>query len=104
MDMPSIDLNDALPGPKGVPIPYNEDASFWRSTLADLDDLKSTPELSESSDIVIIGAGYAGVATAWHLLKGEGFVTDGPKPSITILEARGACSGATGRNGDCFRN
>jgi glycine/D-amino acid oxidase-like deaminating enzyme len=51
--------------------------------------------LPEHSDIVIIGAGYAGVGTAYHLVKDHGDVNR----SIAILEARGACSGATGRNG-----
>jgi glycine/D-amino acid oxidase-like deaminating enzyme len=34
------------------------------------------------------------VSTAYHLLD-----NDGPLPLIAILEAREACSGATGRNG-----
>ncbi|GAB7348190.1 hypothetical protein MBLNU459_g6194t1 [Dothideomycetes sp. NU459] len=79
-----------------LPVPNSLDA-FWRSNLDALDDLKSTPQLPESSDIVIIGAGYAGVATAYHLLEA------GSTASITILEARGACSGATGRNGGHLR-
>lgn len=46
-------------------------------------------------DIVIIGAGYAGASVAYHLVE------DNPSPpSIMILEARQACSGATGRNGE----
>lgn len=80
-------------------MPYTTDASFWRSSLTDLDDARTTPELPESVDIVIIGAGYAGAATAYHLVKGEGSEHT-PKQSIAILEARGACSGATGRNGE----
>lgn len=53
-----------------------------------------------SSDVVIIGAGYAGISTAYHLTKGE---ASDKKLSITILEARGVCSGATGRNGGHLR-
>ncbi|KAL4861453.1 FAD dependent oxidoreductase-domain-containing protein [Aspergillus spectabilis] len=48
------------------------------------------------SEIVIIGAGYAGTSTAYHILDQYG---PSSKPSIVILEARQVCSGATGRNG-----
>lgn len=68
---------------------------FWRTEPHDLDSHRSTPELPESCDIAIIGAGYAGAATAYHLLDSSA----ASPPSILILEAREACSGATGRNG-----
>lgn len=73
----------------------NPVASFWNAEKRPLDDHRTTPNLPETSDIVIIGAGFAGVATAYHLLK------DNPNPpnSIVLLEARSVCSGATGRNG-----
>ncbi|KAJ5351540.1 hypothetical protein N7452_000514 [Penicillium brevicompactum] len=67
---------------------------FWQTHHDELRDHRSTEDLPEHSDIVILGAGYAGVSTAYHLTKDGGF-----SKSITILEARGACSGATGRNG-----
>lgn len=73
--------------------------SFWLSGFnSEMRDHRTTPELPKDSDIVIIGAGYAGAATAYHLLKQGTQAT-----SITILEARGACSGATGRNGGHLR-
>ncbi|KAI8297025.1 putative oxidoreductase OrdL [Colletotrichum sp. SAR11_240] len=72
----------------------NPVTSFWNSSPRALDDHRTTPDLPASSDVVIIGAGFAGVATAYHILK------DNPSPpSITILEARKVCSGASGRNG-----
>ena len=46
---------------------------------------------------MIIGAGYAGASLAYHLQEKSKSSTS--QPSITILEAREACSGATGRNG-----
>ncbi|KAJ5647388.1 hypothetical protein N7490_003760 [Penicillium lividum] len=67
--------------------------TFWQNEKHELHDHRSTDQLPEHSDIVIIGAGYAGVGTAYHLVK------DHDAKSVTILEARGACSGATGRNG-----
>jgi glycine/D-amino acid oxidase-like deaminating enzyme len=52
-------------------------------------------DLPAECDVLIIGAGYSGVATAYHLLD------ENPNPpSVVILEARQACSGATGRNGE----
>lgn len=78
------------------PVPHPTEP-FWRQELDALDDYRSSETLPENVDIVIVGAGYAGVSTAYHLLQQEGFQAQ--KPSIVILEARGACSGATGRNG-----
>lgn len=73
---------------------------FWRTELDELDDLRTTPELPQQSDIVIFGAGYAGVTLAYYLSKllGE---RNQSCPAITILEARQVCAGATGRNGKC---
>ncbi|KAL1962876.1 hypothetical protein VTN77DRAFT_9054 [Rasamsonia byssochlamydoides] len=78
---------------KPFPVP-NSTLSFWRTQPHDLDSHRSTEELPAECDIVIIGAGYAGACVAYHLLD------ENPSPpSILILEAREACSGATGRNG-----
>lgn len=67
---------------------------FWRTELHPLDDHRSTKDLPTECDILIVGAGYAGVTTAYHLLKDH----TNP-PSIVMLEARQACSGASARNG-----
>jgi hypothetical protein len=72
---------------------------FWQTQPHPKADHRSTEQLPEHSDIVIIGAGYAGVSTAYHLIKDH----KGSDRSITILEARGVCSGATGRNGGHLR-
>ncbi|GES58013.1 FAD dependent oxidoreductase [Aspergillus terreus] len=80
----------------------NPTRPFWRLQPHPLDELRSTPDLPEQSDIVIIGAGYTGISTAYHLLKLLGS-HDKPYPAITILEARQICSGATGRNGGHLR-
>lgn len=76
-----------LPVPNPVP-------SFWLKEPQELDDHRTTPDLPTACDVLIVGSGYAGTATAYHIIK------DNPNPpSIVILEARKAASGATGRNG-----
>ncbi|KAM0415781.1 hypothetical protein ACHAPT_013242 [Fusarium lateritium] len=71
-------------------------ASFWNANPKKLDDYRSTSKLPSTSDIVIIGSGLSGVATAYFLLADH---PDPSPPSIVLLEARQICSGATGRNG-----
>lgn len=76
-----------------VPVP-NSTKSFWRTELDELDSHRSTPDLPAECDVVIIGAGFAGSALAHYIYE------DNPSPpSVVILEAREACSGATARNG-----
>lgn len=79
-----------MPGPNPAPC-------FWQQEvpqeLTELRDHRSSEQLLDYSDIVIIGAGFAGLSTAHHLVRDAG------AKSICILEARGICSGATGRNG-----
>lgn len=74
----------------------NATTPYWRSEPHAIDEHRSTERLPQSCDIAIIGAGFAGVATAYHLDK----LHEGKdKPSVVMLEARQVCSGATGRNG-----
>ncbi|KAJ5907373.1 hypothetical protein N7495_000055 [Penicillium taxi] len=82
--------------PTNYPVP-NGTLPFWRTDPHLLDNHRSSETLPQESDIVIIGAGYAGSSVAYHILSQT---EPGSKPpSITILEARQACSGATARNG-----
>ncbi|PSR82413.1 FAD dependent oxidoreductase [Coniella lustricola] len=83
--------------PSRLPV-ANAIQPFWRSELHPLDNHRSTPALPSQVDIVVIGAGYAGASVAYHiqnLCRDQGIAL----PSMAILEAREACSGATGRNG-----
>ncbi|KAJ5642864.1 uncharacterized protein N7484_005371 [Penicillium longicatenatum] len=67
---------------------------FWRTATHPLDRHRSTSDLPSKCDIVIVGAGFAGAALAHFLYK-----SNPSPPSVVILEAREACSGATARNG-----
>lgn len=44
-----------------LPVP-NPTPSYWRSQLHRLDSHRTTAELPQTCDIVVIGAGFAGVS------------------------------------------
>lgn len=69
----------------------NPTLSYWQDPPDGIADLRSTPELPQRAEIVIIGSGITGAAVAWNLGQSSN--------SIVMLEARETCSGATGRNG-----
>ncbi|KAF9771957.1 hypothetical protein IL306_010369 [Fusarium sp. DS 682] len=51
-----------------------------------------------SSDVAIVGGGYVGIATAYHILKASS-----PPPKVFLFEAKDPCFGATGRSGGHLR-
>jgi glycine/D-amino acid oxidase-like deaminating enzyme len=67
--------------------------SFWLEHAGD--DLTPRPPLdgSISVDVAILGAGFTGLWTAYHLLKRE------PSLKVVVVEAEIAGFGASGRNG-----
>lgn len=76
----------------GLPV-ANPTRSYWQTQPSKISDLRSTENLPSSSKYVIVGSGVTGASIAHKLLLAE------PSASIVMLEARQACSGATGRNG-----
>ncbi|KAF8590750.1 FAD dependent oxidoreductase [Ramaria rubella] len=89
---------------KSFPHP-NPCLSFWLqgTRSSPLLGHRTTHSLPTSADVLIIGSGLSGAATAYFLLTSAN-----PPRSIVMLEAREACAGATGRNGghcrpDCYR-
>lgn len=91
-------FTDMLLPPNTTPGPFphpTHSLPFWRTDPHQLDNYRSTEDLPAQCDVLIIGAGYAGVTTAYHLLD-----ANAAPPKIVILEARQACSGATARNGE----
>ena len=67
--------------------------SFWHDTLPG--ELKPRPALNGEvlCDVAIVGAGYTGLWTAWHLGQLN------PALAVVVLEAEIAGFGASGRNG-----
>lgn len=76
----------------------NSMTSYWMKDPHPLASYRTSSTVPEQCDIAIIGTGMSGAATAYHILSDPNI---GPeKPSVVLLEARQACSGATGRNGE----
>jgi glycine/D-amino acid oxidase-like deaminating enzyme len=67
--------------------------SFWLETAGD--DLTPRPALARSldADVVVLGAGYTGLWTAYYLLKAN------PELKVVVVEKEIAGFGASGRNG-----
>lgn len=74
----------------GLPVP-NPTRSFWHDVLSPI--ANHVPDaLPAHVDVVIIGSGITGTSTARTLFREAGDTL-----SVLMLEARQACSGATGR-------
>ncbi|EHK47311.1 hypothetical protein TRIATDRAFT_154515 [Trichoderma atroviride IMI 206040] len=79
--------------PAGLPVD-NPSKSYWLSEPSEmLLGHRTTKDLPQVADILIIGSGITG-ALAAHFVKQKA-----PNLNVTMLEAREACWGATGRNG-----
>ena len=75
-----------------LPLP-NPTISYWQDPPSRLANHRTTPELPRTVDTLIIGSGITGTTLAYNILNQHS------PPSVCVLEARTACSGATGRNG-----
>lgn len=78
--------------PPGLP-PLNPTISYWHNAPLGLANHRTTTEVPTSIDVLIIGSGITGASLAYNILSQP------IAPSVLMLEARTACSGATGRNG-----
>lgn len=99
VDISTIGIDDAPVTPS--PLPVTSDSatvSYWMATTPKHQLPASLDALPASSDVVIIGSGITGVSCAYHLIN---LLSESKRPisSITIVEARQFCTGATGRNG-----
>lgn len=89
----------------------NPTTSYWQaeastSALHDHGRDAQLPDKATVVDVAIVGSGISGAVAAYMLQRGgnvgkrgEGRPSRQRAPSIAMLEARQACSGATGRNG-----
>ncbi|PSK42419.1 hypothetical protein B9Z65_4333 [Elsinoe australis] len=89
--------------PAGLPHPHPS-SSFWHTEpSALLQGHRSTRELPQEVDIVVVGAGITGASIAHHLLEPyrqhDESGANSKAPSVLLLDAREVCWGATGRNG-----
>ncbi|KAL8756008.1 MAG: hypothetical protein Q9199_003242 [Rusavskia elegans] len=71
----------------------NPTSSYWQDPPHRLATHRTTSELPESVSTIIIGSGITGASIAYNVLDNS------DTSSVLMLEARTACSGATGRNG-----
>lgn len=86
-------LDKKAPNPAEYPESSSQSRSYWiREHPISWDDSESS-HLPKEVDIAIIGSGITGASVAYHLSVSR------PDLSVAVLEARGVCSGATGRNG-----
>jgi hypothetical protein len=92
-----IALQTRLNANPGIPV-SNPTTSFWLQSppFPDLVD-KRSKTLPKTADIVIIGSGITGASIARTILLECAIM--GINRRVVMLEARQACSGATGRNG-----
>lgn len=103
VDISTIGIDNVSPNPSPLPSsPADATLSYWLSTVTH-DGLPAPLEtVPTSSDVVIVGSGITGVSCAYHLVSSLSTSSSNLQTkirSITILEARSFCSGATGRNG-----
>lgn len=70
--------------------------SLWfDQVVSDGDDLAARPQLTgdTEADVAVVGAGFTGLWTAYHLLRGD------PSLNVVVIEQEIAGFGASGRNG-----
>ena len=79
--------------PPGLPRPDPTRSYWWPEPLDSVADCRTTLDLPEHADIVIVGSGVSGSTIAYNLLSANKTL------KVVMLEARQAASGASGRNG-----
>ncbi|KXS95921.1 hypothetical protein AC578_5198 [Pseudocercospora eumusae] len=80
----------------------NPTKSYWiEAAESELRDFRSSEELPQETDVVIVGSGYAGASTAYWIHKST--EKQAVQPRMVLLEARNICGAATGRNGGQLR-
>lgn len=89
-------MDHAFPAMSPASFPQSEAKSkcYWIDNFPiNLDERLADNPLPDEVDIVIIGSGITGAVAAYRLSQQQ------PDLRVALIEARGICSGATGRNG-----
>jgi lysine/ornithine N-monooxygenase len=81
--------------PAGLPSKESS-TSFWH-TEPKLLGHRTTKDLPQQVDIVVIGTGISGASVVHHIFNDCKDSEDAKKPNVLVLEAREVCWGATGR-------
>uniref|UniRef100_A0ABR3W3R8 FAD dependent oxidoreductase domain-containing protein n=1 Tax=Phialemonium thermophilum TaxID=223376 RepID=A0ABR3W3R8_9PEZI len=82
----------------GIPRREGSTASFWLKDPHPTVATARSQTWPEETEFAIVGSGIAGLSVA-HALLTAGRDKPHTAPRVVVLEARDACSGATGRNG-----
>lgn len=77
------------------PAVFSEGNSYWieQYPIDFEDEWAEKPLPQEPVDVIIVGSGITGATVAYQLSKLQ------PDLRVAVVEARGLCTGATGRNG-----
>lgn len=90
------DPNMALDAVAPSPAEYTDrpSRSYWiREYVSSFDQIEQLEALPKSVDVVVIGSGITGASVVHQISEQQ------PDLSVAVIEARGLCTGATGRNG-----
>jgi hypothetical protein len=81
----------------GLPVP-DPSESYWMKPPSPISRHNADPDVKVPTyaDIVVIGSGITGTSFVRAILE-QSRASGGTPPKIVMLEARDACSGATGR-------
>jgi glycine/D-amino acid oxidase-like deaminating enzyme len=88
----NVNLEATAPSP--AEYPDNPSRSYWIREFVSQFDVRESPDLlPKYVDVVVIGSGITGASVVHQISESQ------PELSVAVIEARGLCTGATGRNG-----
>lgn len=85
-------IRQVVDGQAGLPTPDSTKSYWHKEPSKKLLGHRTTADLPDKADYVIVGSGITGAFAAHFLKNGAGRAS-----SVVMLEAREACWGATGR-------
>ncbi|KAL2855752.1 FAD dependent oxidoreductase [Aspergillus pseudodeflectus] len=89
-----INSTPKAPNPSSYPEPPHLSNSYWiREFPIEYEDEWVKAPAPDTVDVAIIGSGITGATVAYQLAESR------PELKVALFEARGLCTGATGRNG-----